>query len=185
MTVVHLIGYPGSGKGVVADALQQSAGFVPYSVGELMRNEIRLDTDLGKQLKFIDSGKIAPPHLAMEVLKKNVTNSDKITLDGFPRNILQAEAYLNQIGKPDLTILVNVSEKVAIQRLMNRAKNSSRKDDNEEVFQNRITAYKNETYPCVDYLRQKGCNVTEINGEISIEEMQQEAISKILNLINK
>src|SRR4051794_14591690 len=91
---VVLLGPPGSGKGSVAQQLQHQYGLKHVSSGHLLRREIELGTEIGKQVKmFLDKGELAPDRLVLDFMGRRLElemGSSGFLLDGFPRTIAQA-----------------------------------------------------------------------------------------------
>ena len=103
----HLLflGAPGAGKGTQASLLSQINSFLHLSTGELLRQEIEMNTDLGKQVKEImNKGELVSDQLVLEIVQKNLSNDNKgWILDGFPRNLSQANSLndvLKKINQP-------------------------------------------------------------------------------------
>ncbi len=120
-----LFGPPGAGKGTQAKLMTKELGLPHISTGDILRAEVRNNTDLGKQAKgFMESGKLVPDTLVTEMVKKRMQESDLkdgFILDGFPRTESQAKA-LDEIlkGGVDMAIYLSTSEGVVVQRLTGR-----------------------------------------------------------------
>lgn len=125
---IILLGPPGSGKGTQAKALSKALNITHISTGDILREEVKNNTPLGLQAKkYIDSGLLVPDDLVIRMLGARLNGPDikeGFILDGFPRNIMQAEA-LDEILKPkkveiDNVFYLDASEPVIIQRLSGR-----------------------------------------------------------------
>lgn len=120
-----LFGAPGAGKGTQAKLMNEKFGLVHISTGDILRNEVKNNTDLGKQAKgYMESGKLVPDSLVTEMVKKRMQGKDLakgFILDGYPRTEAQARA-LDEILKSgiDLAIYLSASEKVVVKRLTGR-----------------------------------------------------------------
>ena len=119
-----IFGPPGSGKGTYASILEKKLGIVKVSTGDIVREEIEKNTELGKRMKdYHDKGELVPDDIVIEVLKKRISEPDYaergFILDGYPRTIPQAEA-LSKITKIDVIINLNVPDWIIIERLSNR-----------------------------------------------------------------
>ena len=119
-----IFGPPGSGKGTYASILEKKLGIVKVATGDIIREEIRGNTELGKRMKeYSDRGKLVPDEIVIEALKKRISESDCVEtgfiLDGYPRTIPQAEA-LSKIAKIDVVINLNVPDWIIVERLSNR-----------------------------------------------------------------
>ena len=153
----HLLflGPPGAGKGTQATLLSEVTSFLHLSTGELLRKEVELSTDLGKQVKDImNKGELVSDQLVLEIVKKNLKKGNQgWILDGYPRNLLQVKSLndvlenLNQ--KLEIVFYLDIKDEVLIKRLLMRG----RKDDNEETIKTRLKIYKETTEPLVEYYK--------------------------------
>lgn len=117
---IILLGAQGSGKGAVSDYLVKKYGFNHISTGELFRNEISKNTELGKELaSYINKGNLVPNDLVMSILKNTLKDTENTILDGFPRTLVQAKS-LSEISKIDLVIYVDVPKDILMLRLLSR-----------------------------------------------------------------
>ncbi len=153
----HLLflGAPGAGKGTQAEILSKQTSYLHLSTGELLRKEIELKTDLGKQVKdIINKGELVSDELVLEIVKKNLDKDNKgWILDGYPRNLSQANS-LNEVlikkNQPlEVVFYLDIPEKVLIERLLLRG----RKDDNEQTIRTRLSIYKKTTEPLIEYFK--------------------------------
>ena len=179
MTNVILFGPPGSGKGTQAQKLAEKFNFLHISTGDLFRAEIGNKTELGREaMSYISKGLLVPDEITIGMLRKNVEENHEVKgviFDGFPRNVLQAEALDDLLAKRDqmisALIALEVNDQEIINRILERSKTSGRTDDtNEEIIKNRISVYKDETTPVFDYYQETGQSYR-INGMGSIEEI--------------
>ena len=151
----HLLflGPPGAGKGTQAALLSKANSYLHLSTGELLRKEIDLDTNLGRQVKdIINNGELVSDQLVLEIVKKNLDKDNKgWILDGYPRNLSQANSFndvLTNINQPlEVAFYLEIPDDVLIKRLLIRG----RKDDNEETIKNRLKIYKEATEPLIEY----------------------------------
>ena len=104
---IILLGAPGSGKGTQAALISKLLGIPHISTGEIFRDNIQRQTEIGKKIKdIIDAGDLAPDELTIEIVKNRLSENDcknGYLLDGFPRNIFQAQA-LDEFATPDKVI---------------------------------------------------------------------------------
>ena len=119
-----IFGPPGSGKGSYAYIIGEKLGTTKISTGDLIREEIRKNTELGKKMKdYHDRGNLVPDEIVIDILKKRISEPDCIErgfiLDGYPRTVQQAEA-LSKITATDVIINLNVPDWIIIERLSNR-----------------------------------------------------------------
>lgn len=188
MLNIVIFGAPGSGKGTQSDLIKENYNLSHISTGDVLRQEIKEETELGKTAKaYIDKGLLVPDELICNMLDKQLDtlhDTKGIIFDGFPRTIPQAEALEKIMRKHhmDVTVLLDlqVEEKELIKRLLERGKKSGRSDDNEETIQSRLNVYHSQTAPLAEYYKKKGKHVP-IRGIGTIEnifERIQEAIQK-------
>ncbi len=125
---IIFLGPPGAGKGTQAKKLQEKFGFKHISTGDLLRNEIKNNTNLGKEIKSImKSGALVGDDIVLEIVKKNLSKpiiEGGFVFDGFPRTVVQAEK-LNDLVKQlgfniDVVLYVEIDEKTAVNRISNR-----------------------------------------------------------------
>lgn len=164
MKNIVIFGAPGSGKGTQSDLLVQKYGFKHISTGDVLRAEIKNETELGKTAKgFIDNGQLIPDALMINILASvydQLTPCEGVIFDGFPRTIPQAEALkamLNERGTAvDAMLELDVPDEMLMERLLNRGKTSGRADDNEETIRKRLEVYHNQTSPLIEWYAQEG-----------------------------
>ena len=151
----HLLflGAPGAGKGTQAELLSQSYSYLHLSTGELLRKEIEMNSILGRQVKdIINRGELVSDDLVLKIVKENLGNDNKgWILDGYPRNLSQANALnkvLGEINQPlEVVFYLDIPEEVLIERLLLRG----RKDDTEETIRTRVNIFKKTTEPLIQY----------------------------------
>lgn len=172
MKNIVIFGAPGSGKGTQSDLLIEHYGLGHISTGDVLRNEIKKGTELGKTAQgFIDKGNLIPDELMISILA-NVYDSfgrghKGVIFDGFPRTIPQAEALKKMLfergDKVSAMIELDVPEDELMQRLIKRGKESGRADDNEETIKKRLVVYHQQTQPLIEWYKQEGLH-HHING---------------------
>lgn len=163
MLNVLIFGAPGSGKGTQSEELIRRYGFRHISTGELLRAEIKAQTELGQAAAgYINEGHLVPDSLIVDMMEKLIStlvDTEGIIFDGFPRTIPQAEAMETMLAhhgwKVDIVLNLQVPEEMLIERLLNRGKISGRSDDNIETIRKRLDVYANETAPLVDFFTRK------------------------------
>jgi adenylate kinase len=151
------VGPPGAGKGTQATALSEKLDIPHISTGDLFRKNIAEETPLGREVKHIlDSGGLVPDEITNQMLIERLhlpDTADGFLLDGFPRNIGQAEVLAKVLAESDqklgAVVQLLVSEDVLVERLLARG----RSDDNEDVIRHRLHVYQSETAPLLDYYR--------------------------------
>ena len=153
----HLLflGAPGAGKGTQAELLSQANSYLHLSTGELLRKEIEMDTNLGRQVKdIINRGELVSDELVLKIVRQNLNKDNKgWILDGYPRNLSQANSLnqvLIEINQPiEVVFYIDIPEEVLIKRLLLRG----RKDDTEDTIRTRVKIYKETTEPLIQYFK--------------------------------
>lgn len=178
MLNVLIFGAPGSGKGTQSEELIRRYGFRHISTGELLRAEIKAQTELGQAAAgYINEGHLVSDSLIVDMMEKLIStlvDTEGIIFDGFPRTIPQAEAMETMLAhhgwKVDIVLNLQVPEEMLIERLLNRGKISGRSDDNIETIRKRLDVYANETAPLVDFFTRKNV-LHNVVGTGTIEEI--------------
>ena len=180
-----LFGPPGAGKGTQATAMVEKYNLHHISTGALLRKEIAAGTELGLQAKaLIENGCLVPDEVVEGMIEsefKTVTCVDGFLLDGFPRTLPQAEALDQILAKTGETVTATVSimipDAMIMERIKGRALKEGRADDaSEEIINNRIVTYHNQTEPLIEYYG-KVEKYHEIDGCGTIEEVQERIFS--------
>ena len=209
MMKLIMFGPPGAGKGTQTDILCRRYGIQKISTGDALREVIRSGSELGQQVKgLMDRGKFVPDESVPEITRDRVSSPDcanGFILDGFPRNLAQAEALLNMGIRMNKALLINVPDEVLVERVQGRVVCSkcgasyhvtnnppqeegvcdkcggcleARSDDRPETVRARLKTYHELTDPVVDFYRGRGI-LSEIDGTADIETATAE-ILKIL-----
>ena len=164
------IGPPGAGKGTQANLFCSKYGLDHLSTGDLLRDEVSSGSDLGLQAsEIMNKGELVSDELVLSIVEGRLENIKKgWLLDGFPRNVSQANALKNlleKINHPlEAVISIQIADDVLIKRLLARG----REDDNEEVIVNRLKVYREKTSPLIDLYSKQGLLV-EIDGNADID----------------
>ena len=209
---IIFLGAPGAGKGTQAVMLAEKLKLVQVASGDLFRQALQKETELGIKAKaYMEKGQLVPDEITIQMVLERLSAPDcenGAILDGFPRNIQQAEALdkaLAQQSKAiDKVVYIKVSEEELLKRLSGRwiCRNCQapyhavdsppkvkgkcdrcggelyqRPDDTVETVKKRLEVYFAETAPLIDYYNQAG-KLVEINGEGSVDEVQQENSSR-------
>ncbi len=153
------LGPPGAGKGTQAARLCDRHGLRHLSTGDLLRAEVSAGSDLGKEAESVmNRGELVSDSLVLAIVKAQLgaLNGQGWLLDGFPRNVAQAEALdplLKELNQPiEAVVLLELDDAILIERLLSRG----RDDDNEAVIRNRLVVYADKTEPLIEHYRQRG-----------------------------
>ncbi len=180
---IVLLGAPGSGKGTQAALMVEELGLPHISSGVLLRAAIQAGSELGTKAKsVIDRGELVSDDIMLGLIEERLGQDDAgkgFILDGYPRNLSQAEALdklLARLDQPvDEALQIDVDEDQVIARIAGRAALEGRSDDSEEVVRNRMKIYAKQTAPLVGYYADKGV-LTRILGDGTIEEVFQRVV---------
>jgi adenylate kinase len=172
------VGPQGAGKGTQAKRVSVEYGVPHVSTGDLFRSAIAHATELGQKVKpFLDAGRLVPDLITVALIREQLEGRDGFILDGFPRNVAQAEALdemLEAIGRPlDVVVLLELDDATARERMLRRAEIEGRPDDTPEVIDNRLATYHEETKPVIDHYLPTG-RVVKIHGDRTIDEVWRE-----------
>jgi len=174
-----LFGPPGAGKGTQAEKLIEKYGFNHISTGEVIREQIRKGTELGRSVQsYIEKGQLAPDGLVIDIIADYVAKHKDAKgniFDGFPRRTVQAKAFDEIMEKNSTPVSVMLSLEVPdeelVKRLLLRGKESGRADDsNEGVIRDRIDVYKAQTAVVADHYKPQGKHRA-VNGLGTIDEI--------------
>lgn len=159
-----LLGPPGSGKGTQAARLKVELGVPHISTGDMLRAAVAAGTPTGLKAKAVmDAGKLVSDDILLAMLEERLASDDVksgFILDGYPRNLAQADALehlLAKIGQPlDAVVKLDVPSEAIIDRVKIRFEKEHRKDDNPEVVRDRLQVYANETAPVAEFFDRRG-----------------------------
>jgi adenylate kinase len=182
-----LVAPPGAGKGTQAAKLAEHYGIAHLSSGELLRQEIAADTEIGsKAADYVRRGDLVPDELIFQILAAPIIEASRTggyVLDGFPRNLRQAEAAYQTareiVGiELQAVIHLDVSRGELTCRLLARAQREGRTDDAEEIITHRLEVYAVETEPLLGFYRQRGL-MFDINGEQDEQQVFSDIVSAV------
>ena len=167
---IILFGPPGCGKGTQAKLVEKRYGIVQLSTGDMLRGEIKKESNLGLKAKnLIDDGKLVPDEIIIDIISKRIDKDDcknGVIFDGFPRTISQALALDKLLDKKkiilDKVIEIRVDEEILLSRIEKRANETvnKRSDDNSEILIKRLEIYKHDTKPLIPFYQKQGKLVT-------------------------
>jgi adenylate kinase len=178
---VLLLGPQGSGKGTQAKRIQAEYGIPHIATGEILRDAIAAESELGRRVKpIVESGKLVPDDLMIELIRERLGEDDAqegFILDGFPRTLPQAQALdgmLADIGR-DLSIVFGfqLDDQIGIDRMLRRAEIEHRKDDTPEAIAQRLRLYHEQTEPLIGHYRAQG-NLVGIHADRTVDEVFSE-----------
>ena len=209
-----ILGAPGAGKGTYASRLQQKLGVEVIATGDIFRELIKENTELGKNVKsYVEKGLLVPDEVVLEVLKHRLNKIPKekgFLLDGYPRTLAQAKT-LDTITKIDVILQLDVPDWIIIERLSTRRicrncgtvynirylkpKNESicdkcggplyqRSDDNPEVIKKRLMVYQEQTKPLLDYFNQKKIPLITSNTT-TLDQPPEQIVEKLISELKK
>ena len=179
MINIVLFGAPGCGKGTQAQRLKEHYGIDHVSTGEVIRDEIRRGTELGRSMEsYIKEGKLAPDSIVIGMIANYVADhldAKGCIFDGFPRTTVQAEEFDKILAKHglkvDIMVDIHVPEEELVRRLLLRGKDSGRADDaSEEVIRERLAVYHKQTAVVADYYAAQG-KYASVNGVGTMDEV--------------
>jgi adenylate kinase len=172
---ILILGPQGSGKGTQARKIAALHSVPHVATGDILRSAVSDGGEFGRQVEpILERGDLVPDDLMIAIIRERLADEDGFVLDGFPRTLPQAEALdamLEEIGKPlDAVLLLEVSDEVALERLLERGAAEGREDDAPDVIRNRLRLYHQLTEPVVERYRAKGMLVG-VDGERPIDEV--------------
>lgn len=188
MKNIIIFGAPGSGKGTYSDEIAAKYGMGHISTGDVLRGEIKAGTQLGQTAKkYIDNGQLIPDELMIDILAKTYDAQPKgkgVIFDGFPRTIAQAEALKKMLKERghDMGMMIEliVDEETLMARLLKRAKEQGRADDNEVTIKKRFEVYHKQTAPLSDWFEKEGLRQT-----FTWKGSKDQMVAEILKAIDK
>lgn len=184
-----VLGPQGAGKGTQAQRIAVDYAIPHISTGELFRDAIAEGSELGEQVEpILASGRLVPDEITVELIRERLERADAragFVLDGFPRNLAQAEALdamLVEIGRRlDAVLFFDLPDELATERMLRRAETEGRADDKPAVIARRLATYHELTQPVVEHYRTIG-SFAPLHAERTIPEVYaevQEALAEL------
>jgi adenylate kinase len=172
------MGPPGAGKGTQAKALAQQTGWLHLSTGDLFRDHVRRNTEIGRRVKaYLDRGVYVPDDMTVDMVRErlaDVSPSTRVLFDGFPRTVPQAESLdrlLADLGRRvEAVLLLEAPREELLARLSGRATAEGRTDDTPAVIANRLDVYEEQTRPLVEHYVRRD-NVKRVDGVGRVQEV--------------
>ncbi len=189
---ILLLGAPGAGKGTQSKRLAEEYDIEHVTTGDALRANKDMETEYGTPREYMDAGELVPDAVVNEIVREALSNADGYVLDGYPRNLEQAE-YLSEITDLDAVIYLSVGKEELVRRLTGRRMDPEtgdiyhtefnmpddeavrdrlvqRDDDTEDVVRDRLRVYEENTEPVIEHYREEG-DLVEIDGEASPDEV--------------
>ncbi|MCR4267641.1 adenylate kinase [Nitratireductor sp. ZSWI3] len=187
-----LLGPPGAGKGTQAQRLVEKHGIPQLSTGDMLRAAVNAGTDVGKRAKAVmDAGELVSDEIVNAIVAERIDQPDcanGFILDGYPRTLAQADAVAAMLAERglrlDATIELVVDDDALVGRIVKRAQEAvaagqtPRKDDNPDVFEDRLREYYKKTAALIGYYHAKGL-LRRVDGMATIDEVTAE-IERVL-----
>lgn len=175
--VLLLVGPPGAGKGTQADKLARARRLTKLSTGDMLRAHVKEGSELGRAAKAImDAGNLVSDEIMIGMIRSELEGQTpvRVLLDGFPRTAVQAEGLdtlLHELAAPiTAVVLLEVDPEELVTRLVKRAEEQGRTDDNEDTVRTRMQVYGEQTAPLVVYYEGKA-KLRRVDGVGSVEEV--------------
>ena len=189
--IIILLGPPGAGKGTQAKKICQSKQLFHFSTGDILRNEVKQKSSIGKKIEsIINAGQLVSDDIILDIVEKIISDqfskNKGILFDGFPRNLDQASSFEKLLKKKskkiDFVLHLIIEKDEVIKRIQKRQAEENRVDDSIAVLKSRIDVYFQETEPLIDLYEQQDL-LKKINGMQSIENVTND-MNKFLDEIN-
>ena len=180
---LEIFGPPGAGKGTQSSFIAKKFNLFQLSTGEILREEIKNNTKLGKEISsIISSGNLVSNEIVSDLITQYVSNEiykNRLIFDGYPRNLNQAKNLDNILSKHEQKIDLVLKLSVSLETIKNRIKErrliEKRLDDTAEIAVKRYESYENNINPVIDFYKQSNllkvvygeAGISEINNEIS------------------
>ena len=186
---IILVGPPGTGKGTMAKLVEKELGLKHISVGDLLREEVKNNSELGKEVApIMRAGKLVDDSFVAKIIASNVPKFAKkgFILDGFPRTQAQAEflekiyTKKEEIDVSTYVVDLEITHDEAIKRLTQRYEEQGRADDKPEFVKKRLEIYSKETQPLLAYFKEnEWYTFITINGQQPIDDLSAQIIQLI------
>ena len=189
MTRMLIIGPPGSGKGTQAERICAELGIVAISTGDIFRANVKGETPLGLEAKkYIDNGDFVPDSVTNRMVRDRLAQDDVaqgFLLDGYPRTSPQVDELDDILGAADVNLDVVVQltadDEELVKRLLGRALETGRSDDNEEVIRHRLDLYREQTEVVVSRYAERGI-LAKVDGLGPMDEVTERIMDAIKNV---
>jgi adenylate kinase len=193
-----LLGPPGAGKGTQAQRLVETHGIPQLSTGDMLRAAVKAGTEVGKRAKAVmDAGELVSDAIVNAIVAERIEQPDcakGFILDGYPRTLVQADSVGKMLAERgiDLDVVIEfvVDDKALLGRILKRAEEAKaagqpvRKDDNPEVFDERLREYYKKTAPLIGYYYAKG-KLKGVDGMADIDSVTAEIEALLKKAVRK
>ncbi|MEF8778927.1 MAG: adenylate kinase [Natronomonas sp.] len=192
---ILLLGAPGAGKGTQSSNIVEEYGIDHITTGDALRANKDMETEHGTPREYMEAGELVPDPVVNEIVEAALEEAGGFVLDGYPRNLSQAE-YLSDITDLDLVALLDVDKEELVRRLTGRRMDPEtgdiyhtefnmpddeevkerlvqRDDDTEETVRERLRVFEENTQPVIDHYEETG-DLVRIDGEQTPEEVWEE-----------
>jgi adenylate kinase len=183
---IILIGAPGAGKGTQAARLQEKLGVPAISTGDIFRQNVAEETELGVLAKrYMDAGEYVPDEVTKKMVRDRLAQPDAaegFLLDGYPRTAQQVEeldAMLAEQGTGlDAVVELTADTDEVVGRLLARAQLQGRSDDTEDVIRHRLDIYAEQTQPLTDIYAKRGL-LKQVDGLGEVEDVTDRILAAL------
>jgi adenylate kinase family enzyme len=185
--LIAVLGGPASGKAVQTANLSQELGVISIAPPELIRDEIKNGTDVGRQVgEMLHANVIVPKEIVTELVKQRISHQEKsgnkdevsFALDGYPRTIDQALHFERNVAEVTIAVYLECEESTLRQRMSERAEINGQEDDREPMVSEKIRSFQEETLPVVEYYRGLGKLVT-VNADRPMAEVMKDVAKAV------
>jgi adenylate kinase len=185
-----VLGPQGAGKGTQATRISEEFGIPHVSTGDMFREAVAAGTELGRTVEpLLANGLLVPDDVTIALIRERLSEDDArdgFVLDGFPRNLAQAEALDEVLAREglglDAILFFDLPDEVAMKRALDRARTEmNRTDDTPEVIARRLATYHSETEPIVEHYRVTG-KLVPLHAARTIEEVWTQISSALQHL---
>lgn len=169
-----LLGPPGAGKGTQATFLAEKFKIPHISTGKIVRQAIAYQTSFGVRAQsHLEAGELVPDHLILALMRERLAKQDALVgwvVDGFPRNLAQAQALKRMLRILGQSSPLVVNLKVEPESLMSRMLQRGRQDDRHQTIRRRLKVYQEQTSPLINFYQHHGC-LLQLDGNLPVAEV--------------
>lgn len=189
MTRMLIIGPPGSGKGTQAERICVELGIVAISTGDIFRANVKGETPLGLEAKkYMDNGDFVPDSVTNRMVRDRLSQDDVVNgflLDGYPRTTAQVDELDDILGTAgivlDVVVQLTADDEELVKRLLGRAQETGRSDDNETVIRHRLDLYREQTEVVVARYAERGI-LAKVDGLGDMDDVTARIMDAIKNV---